>query len=311
MKKVTSLLLALLPLSLSSCFAINTSNSESTDTSVSTSTNATSSSTSTSSTTSTSETDYVEDDNTIIDTFSLDRRQLELKVGKQHSFLVNYTAKEGFNKDDIEFPFNWTSSNPSVATISQYGVCIAKASGQTKITCESVDGYRRASCTVYVYTSEDEINTEWQKVTSISDLDAGDLVIIGCPESGVAATKESTGMYLHSTNITYSSDKEQIASTGNAEQFMLDHDDEGWTFENEDGKYLATTHTGKVTFILKTGNVRWSLDYSSGYLDMRSTSNIDGWFMYNAKADKFTTYESNVQVDMFLITLYKQVRVLA
>ena len=114
-------------------------------------------------------------------------------------------------------------------------------------------------------------------------------------------------MYLHSTSVTYSSDKSEITNPKFAEQFMLDYND-GWTFENEDGKYLATTHTGKVTFILKTGNVRWSLDFEGGYLDMRSTSNIDGWFMYNASADKFTTYESDVQVDMFLISLYKQVR---
>lgn len=40
-----------------------------------------------------------------------------------------------------------------------------------------------------------------------------------------------------------------------------------------------------------------------------TTSQIDGWFMYNANHQKFTTYESNVQIDMFLITLYKLTRI--
>ncbi len=38
---------------------------------------------------------------------------------------------------------------------------------------------------------------------------------------------------------------------------------------------------------------------------MESSSNVPGWMMYNAKSDRFTLYESNPRIGLFLIDLYR------
>ena len=245
-----------------------------------------------------------------------DSREIEVKVGKRsESLTISFTFAPGVDENKVNKDVVWTSSDELTATVDQYGRVSGVAVGTTLVTCTTVEGSRRASAVVHVIDSDGTVTKEWQKVTHESELKAGDLIIIGCPEAGVGATSEHTGMYLHPTEVTYSGDKNKILNPGLAEQFMLDGQayngskDSGWLFENEEGKYLCTTHTGKVTFIYKTGNNRWFLYNLDGDFIMESTSNVDGWMMYNAQHQKFTTYESNSDFDMFYITLYKQVRI--
>ena len=268
----------------------------------------TSSSTSQSTSSSTSETPV--DDSNIL-SISLDKREMDVLLGHRNgSLIVNYVLKDPSASYDNSV--TWSSSNESIASVDQYGRVTGNALGQTVVTATTVEGGRKASCVVYVLSESKPYTIEWHKVTHQSQLAVGDLLVIACPQAGKVATSESTGMYLHSTSATFSGDKSQITSlSDDAEQFVLDGSTGNWTLENEDGYYLATTHTGKVTFIYKTGNVRWEIDYDNEWscCDMRSSSNIDGWFMYNQSADKFTTYESSEQVDMFVISLYKQVKI--
>lgn len=312
MKRITKSLLILLPLILGSCLP-NKDKTSSSITSTSTSTDVPSSSEQTGqSDTDTSEDDPDEPeiDKSKFEKITLSDHEVDLKVGKSLSLFVNYFPKEGEVISDEDKEVSWTTSASSIASVSQYGVVKALNNGKALITCTTKDGYRRATCIVYVYTNESEITKEWQKVTSEESLEAGDLIVIACPQENKTATKENTGMYLHSTSSTFSSSGDKITTLGSeSEQFVLDGNKDNWTFENADGDYLATTHVGKVTFIHKTGNIHWQIDYSNGYCDLRSSSSIDGWFMYNAQHDKFTTYESNEQFDMFVVTLYKQVRI--
>lgn len=330
LKKLTSLLILLTGLTLSGCTqtskkprnsssnsnpSISTSegkdsSSGSSDESSGISTSI-SSSQSTSSGITSSTSDEIIDDDSDIEYITMNQKEVEILIGKApYSLTITFHFKDGVDEDSVNKDVIWTSSDTSIATVSQYGQVSGVSKGQTLITCTTVEGSRRASCVVYVIESEALVVKEWQKVTAVSQLKAGDLIIMGCPEMNVAATSESVGMYLHPTNVTYLSSGDKITSVGVAEQFMLDGDaSNGFMFESEDGKYLCTTHTGKVTFIYKTGNNKWDIDYDQGVCDMQSTSSISGWFMYNSSQQKFTTYESNPQVDMFVITLYKQVRI--
>lgn len=322
LKKLSSLLILLTGLTLSGCnqtTAKSKKSSSNNNPTISTSSSEETSNTSgpttviTSGTyipSSTSEEEIIDDDSDI-EYITMDQKEVEILIGKApYSLTITFHFKDGVDEDSVNKDVIWTSSDTSIATVSQYGQVSGVSKGQTLITCTTVEGSRRASCVVYVIESEASVIKEWQKVTAVSQLKAGDLIIMGCPEMNVAATSESVGMYLHPTNVTYSSSGDKITSVGVAEQFMLDGDtSNGFMFESEDGKYLCTTHTGKVTFIYKTGNNKWDIDYDYGVCDMQSISSISGWFMYNSSQQKFTTYESNPQVDMFVITLYKQVRI--
>ena len=309
MKIINKVFFLLVPVVLSSCLPFKkTSETTTTDT---TSTSDNSDFSSTDSIDDTSE-DEVEEDLSKFESISLDKRELELKINKTYGLAVNYTPKEGQTITDEDKEVVWSTSSEAIATVSQYGVVTAKSVGQALITCTTKDGYRRATCTVYVYSSEANFTKEWQKVTSVNQLNPGDLLVIACPQKSKTATSENTGMYLHPTDSTFSSSGDKITNLSSlTEKFVYDGTPNNCTLENEDGMYLATTHTGKVTFIYKTGNIHWDIDYDNEWnvCDMQSNSAIDGWFMYNSAQEKFTTYESNEQVDMFVITLYKQVRI--
>ena len=334
MNKYSKLLLLILPLALASCFQTNGSGKKATskpvdssseinsgvsgDTQTTTGTTTSDSSASVSSTsggtntsqTSSSTSEDIGGDSNIV-SISLDKRESDVLLGHRNdSLIVTFHLQDPSASYDNSV--NWSSSNSSIASVDQYGRVTGNALGQTVVTATTVEGGRKASCVIYVLSEAQPYTIEWQKVTHQNQLAVGDILVIGCPQAGKTATSESTGMYLHSVNSTFSSDGSKITSlNASAEQFVLDGATDNWTLENEDGYYLATTHTGKVTFIYKTGNVRWEIDYDNEWncCDMRSSSNIDGWFMYNQSADKFTTYESSEQVDMFVITLYKQVKI--
>ena len=310
MKLFPKIALVLIPLVLSSCLP-----SKKTTDSINPSTNGNTSlpTSNTDDTNPTGDEDIPEEDLSKFESITLDKRELELKVNKTYSLIVNFNPKEGEIITDEDRQVTWSTSSNSIAQVSQYGVVTAKSAGQALITCTTIDGYKRATCTVYVYNSEADYTKEWQKVTSTSQLTPGDFLVIACPQKGKTATSEHTGMYLHPTDSTFSSSGDKITNLGSlTEIFVYDGTPNNCTFENEEGQYLATTHTGKVTFINKTGNINWDIDYDNEWhvCDMQSTSAIDGWFMYNSSQQKFTTYESNEQVDMFVITLYKQVRIL-
>lgn len=288
----------------------SSSSSSTSSSSSSTSGTTSSSSTSSSSSSSTSEGDEEEIDDSKVESIKLDKNELEVKVGNRSSSLI-----VTFTPDDLDLEYkevSWSSLDESIATVDEYGRVTGVSKGQTVVTCTSLEGSRKARCTVYVVDSTSVITKKWLRVSDPSEFKPGDIVAIACPESGVSASAEHTGMYLHPVESTFSSDGNEITSLNSlSDTYMLDKDEDGWTLEGEEGNYLATTHTGKVTYIYKTGNVHWDMEAVPGFacIDLRSSSNIDGWFMYNAKAEKFTTYTSNAQIDMFVISLYRQTRI--
>ena len=336
MKNIARLLFLLIPLTLSSCVSTTstkkkskkssqesgtttsltsedrpTSKSSSSGTNPSTSSSGSSSSSSSSSgTSSTSEIPPEED--SPFTSISLSDRELDVVNGSTSKFsiTVSYSYASGVNPDDVAHSVTWKSLDESIATISPYGKVTGVSVGQTVVTCTTNVGSCSASCVIYVVESESSYTIEWQKVTHQDQLSAGDLVIFGCEEKSKAATKDLTGSYLHSTSITISGNK--VTSLGSAEQFMLNKNGDygAWTFENTDGKYLAAHNTKNLDYVNKTGNISWIIDYDTyDACFIESTSTVNGWFMYDERSDRFNIYDSEPQVDMFLITLYKRVKI--
>ena len=317
MKKFVTLLILTTPLLIASCSSSTNNGSSNTLSSSQNDTNTSITSQTTNSNTSTSE--YI--DNSKIASIKLNVNEVDVKVGsKTYQLTVTYSYNvpdseiETVNKD-----VNWSSSDSSIASVDQYGRVTAKAVGSAVITCTTVEGSKKAFATIYTYDDDHPITKKWMKITSDDDLTLGGQYIFACPQEGVAAGTDDTGMYLHSESVNYSTDKNEILSVGLAARFILGNDDkrEGYTLEvpeREDGTYLGATNTKKVSFFTKVNTIQvlWGIYYDTeqSCWDIRPTSNVDGWFMYDKNKDGFSIYQSN-EIDhaMYVVSLYKLVSV--
>ena len=306
MKSLKNLILLVAPL-LSGCIVPNQNPTESTNTN-------TTSSPSEASLTSTSE--YI--DTSKIDSISLSEHNIEIKVGKRSNTpIVNFT----YNVPESEITIDdkqvsWEIKDKSIASVDEYGRVTGIAYGKTLLTCTSLEGNRKAYATIYVYDDSHPISKKWKKITNTNDLEIGSELIIADPQTNKAATEDDTGMYLHSCNVSFNSSGTELINFEGAAQFVLGDDyrgRNGYTleaFDRDDGSYLATTHTEKISFYdtPKVNAVLWDIfyDLTENCWDIRSATNVDGWLMYNVLADRFTTYTSNEQTGkMHVVSLYK------
>ena len=76
---------------------------------------------------------------------SLDRTSAEIIKGDSMTLTATVVPSNAMNKNVI-----WTSSDPSVATVSQSGVVTALEFGTTTISVNSFDGNKSATCVVTV-----------------------------------------------------------------------------------------------------------------------------------------------------------------
>ena len=259
-------------------------------------------------------TEVVDDSN--IASITLNPRELEVQVGKtSDSVIVNFHLKD--ESAPYENTVKWSVDNTSVASVDQYGRVSGKATGTTNLKCVTDDGGKIGYTKVYVYPQGGSVTKAWKRIESDSDLAPGDQLLFADKTSSKLATTDCAGMYLHSTSATFSGDT--VSGIGAAAQFILGEDYKdrgGYTLEvpeREDGTYLATTHTGKVSFYksVNSSATLWDIAYdtSEHCWDIRSHTTVDGWFMYNADRDLFTTYESNETDLMRVVSLYRLTRV--
>lgn len=319
-KSISKVFILLLSFVLTSCLpSINKTTTTNNPTSSDNPSTSTDSSTSEDNSTDTDTMDPDEEDTSKIDSISLSVREIEVEVGKRSATpIVNYVFNIPEEEVTLELKtVTWKISDTDIASVDEYGRVTGKASGKTTLTCTSVEGKKKAYATVFVYPSGGSITKRWIKLSSNVALYPGDQLLFACPERNRLATTDATGMFLHSTSATF--EGLEVSNIGSAAQFILGEDYKGrggYTLEvpeREDGTYLAATNTGKVSFYdtAKSSATLWDIEYdtSQSCWDIRSHTNVDGWFMYNASQDKFTTYQSNVQVDMFTVTLYRLTRV--
>jgi len=319
MKYIIKPLIIMLPLALSSCLPTGKDKTSSGDTSLNPSvsqvsgSNQSASISNSSGDISSSSIDPTDDSK--IESISLDVTSIEIEVGKtSHTPIVNFV----FNvpEEEVDKTVYWSLSNESIGTVDQYGRITAKASGKSTLICTTKEGGKKAFANVYTYPQGGSLTKKWKRIVDDLDLAPGDELIIACPQYDVAAGEDCSGMYLHPENVSYSSDKSEITNPGDAAQFILGDDykgRDGYTLqvpEREDGTYLATTNTSKVSFFdsAKASSNLWDISYDKveNCWDIRSATNIDGWFMYNVSDHKFTTYKSNeVEYAMYVVSLYR------
>ncbi len=241
-----------------------------------------------------------------------------LKVKKNDTSdtpLVDIYYADGYDWDSAEATLKWSVGDPTIASVDQYGRVKGLKKGQTTLTLEIDICKTKSSIPVYVYENESDFVASWKRLGSSDEIGEKDTLIIACPQEGKAATDDSTGHKLGSCNVTFNADKSEITNVGDAAQFYVYSDYKGrggYTFEipgRADGSFLAATNTANVSFFdtPKSNQTVWDVEFdnSQGVWDMRPSTNVDGWMMYNKDLQKFANYQSNETDFMFVMTLYR------
>ena len=199
----------------------------------------------------------------------------------------------------------WTTSNSSVVSISNDSsnsgsniTLTANAAGEATITAKAtIDStLYTATCTVTV-TASGSNTGGYQRIDSISDLSAGDVVLFGCASNNVVAG-ELSGSYLTSTSATYSGNV--ITDKGDGVEFTVGGSSGAWTFTTGSNQ-LKTSANKNVNYSNGTGT--WNVTISNGTATIASTTSSYGSLQYNASSPRFTTYTSS----QTSIQLYKKV----
>lgn len=149
----------------------------------------------------------------------------------------------------------YESSNPSVATIDEDGNVTIVAAGETviKATSEETDNYLAGEAIYTLTVQEAPVvgSDKYELVTDASLLKAGDDVVfafVGTLTVSSAETKVAQAMgtefgnnsVLLAVDVVDNGDK--TISTGDNVMFLtLRGEENAWTFENNDGKYLTST----------------------------------------------------------------------
>ncbi len=250
----------------------------------------------------------------VINSISTNKRVLDL-VKNKYEYLSIVFDPDGDTLDSSYKEGAWSSSDESIATVSQYGKVTGIKSGQAVITFTTTKEVHYASCTVYVYDSASEIVREYQKVTDADSIQNGDIIVFGCPELGVAASINQYSGYILPASATFSGDKMTNWDADVAEFFVGEGKNDGLTLENQENMYLnGKTNDFKngLTYLKNTkGQVNWIFEIPGGYTDIYCVNNDiaeDLCLMFNKISDsdiRFNLYNSNPTALMKMPTIYR------
>ena len=153
---------------------------------------------------------------------------------------------------------------------------------------------------LFSYTAEGGVSGgTWSLVTSISQLCAGDQVVITCNSKNVVAgALEKT--YLKEVPVTFSDDKSTIPTmAADASVFTLGGTTGAWTFTDASGNTLGCYEVKKLAY--DYGTTTWNLTMDGGNVKMESNGSGNGWMQFNAGSPRFTTYTSSQQMPQLYV----------
>lgn len=296
----------------SSSESISSSESESSLSSSESISSATSESSSESIPSSSSESSSIEEDEDDGVHITLNKAELDLVTGKYEYLTVNFP--EGYSYDPEGG--RWESSDPTIATVSQYGKVTGVASGVAKISYIDSNNRRSSFCKAYIHTSSETIEKKWLKVEDVDTIAAGDIIAFGCPSFGVTASINKKSGYLLPSSSSFSSNGKEMTSLGaDTAEFYVGEGKEGsFTLENQDGYYLAgksTTAGTGLSFVKSKGQIDWIFERPEGF-DNDYCVNYDiaddYWLMFNkinASDIRFNLYDSNETALMKMPFIYR------
>ena len=223
-----------------------------------------------------------------VKSIELDVTNKIMEIGETFSLNYNLLPENATNKSVI-----WTSSSSNVASVDENGNVLAKSSGSAIITASSDDGSKVSDkCTIRVNAPTKK---DWELITNVSDLQAGDVIVLAYSDKGVTAGEMKTGsnaQYLGAKASTFSNDKQTITLLSeDTLAFTLGKSDHYWTLKNESGSLLGATSAKNLSW--DSGTTTWNITIgSNGNATITNTNSNCGIIYYNISSPRFTTYTS-------------------
>ena len=149
---------------------------------------------------------YKEATSVAVSGVSLNHSTLSLEVGETSTLIATVLPSNATNKN-----VTWSSSNASVATVSD-GVVAAVSAGSTTITVKTEDGNKTETCNVTVSApagggdDSDDGECTWQLITNVSDLAVGDEIVIAASTANYALSTTQRTSNRQAVAITKSDD---------------------------------------------------------------------------------------------------------
>lgn len=230
---------------------------------------------------------------------------------KKNIFYVDYEPSTGLTEEEKEV--YWYSTDTSVFEISEItGGITPRSYGSAYAVVASKIGNIKDRCLISVVEDKNNVQYEYQLVTDVASLKNKDTIVFASPSKGKTATLDTTGSYLHTVSSSFSSDKTRITSLGEGTaEFYVGEEENGFSLEGQNGKYFVGFNLARVGFVNKTGNYEWrfTIDSEDNELYIETYNDVRGWLMFNEALDNgnggFTLYESSVQIDLYMPTIYR------
>ena len=233
--------------------------------------------------------------------------------GGGHSFICDGYDEEGY----FHFNWGWSGWNDGYFTLSNLTPGSGGAGGGGYDFSEDQDviiGIEPDSST-YVDPVDpiDPIDPvdptpgtgAFTLLTNISNLAAGDEVILVSTENNVAAAEETSnknGAWLAPEEVTISNNQITLDANSSVKVMTVGKSGSNWTF-TYNGQLLIATDAKKVKFDT-SGASTWSISIDDDDATIQNTTESYGRFLYNVNSPRFTTYTSNTSVSMLLPQLY-------
>ena len=235
--------------------------------------------------------------------------------GGGHSFICDGYDEEGY----FHFNWGWSGWNDGYFTLSNLTPGSGGAGGGGYDFSEDQDviiGIEPDSST-YVDPVDpiDPIDPvdptpgtgAFTLLTNISNLAAGDEVILVSTENNVAAAEETSnknGAWLAPEEVTISNNQITLDANSSVKVMTVGKSGSNWTF-TYNGQLLIATDAKKVKFDT-SGTSTWTISISNDDATIQSTEESYGRFLYNVSSPRFTTYATTTGISktMLLPQLY-------
>lgn len=127
----------------------------------------------------------------------------------------------------------------------------------------------------------------YRLVTDATTLKAGDIILLGCSETGTLAGSMGTNKYFTSVVGSFSADS---TKKGEAIEITLGGKENAWTLTTSEG--LIGTSKAKELNAKGAGTTTWTITIKDSIADITSTSSDCGTIRYNSKYPRFLNYAS-------------------
>ena len=215
---------------------------------------------------------------------------------------------ETLTDDQILLPA-YTGSLPAGYTFVGWSDSPVDSAKELPALYESGESYTVSGDTTFYavvsYIATGSGDGQWTLVTDVSQLSAGDKIVLGAAKGEKhTVCGPMNGAYLSEVITTFSEDLSVIPSLPeDAQVFTLGGSKGAWTLANEDGKLLGATNVKKLAY--DRGTTTWAISIAPNGALIENKTVSYGSFRYNVSAPRFTTYTSSVSATMLLPSIYR------